>query len=157
MSQYGVGAMLAALCSQQILYGSRGRRRTLRYTACIRLKFTFGTGTKGPFLFFILGVRGEDLQVTVDGDTLRISGVRLAPEPAEVVRLQQMEIATGPFERRLRIPISFDREGVTAHLASTQSGVFSKCFRASAAHALHRSGTYAAALLVGMEPNSRVT
>ena len=65
----------------------------------------------------LAGVRGEDLQVTVDGDTLRISGVRLAPEPAEVVRLQQMEIATGPFERRLRIPISFDREGVTAHLA----------------------------------------
>ena len=65
----------------------------------------------------LAGVRGEDLQVTVDGDTLRISGVRLAPEPAEVVRLHQMEIATGPFERRLRIPISFDREGVTAHLA----------------------------------------
>ena len=65
----------------------------------------------------LAGVRGEDLQVTVDGDTLRISGVRLAPEPADVVRLQQMEIATGPFERRLRIPMTFDREGVTAHLA----------------------------------------
>ncbi|MEE2679576.1 MAG: Hsp20/alpha crystallin family protein [Myxococcota bacterium] len=65
----------------------------------------------------LAGVRGEDLQVTVDGDTLRISGVRLAPEPADVVRLQQMEIATGPFERRLRIPMTFAREGVTAHLA----------------------------------------
>jgi HSP20 family protein len=64
----------------------------------------------------LAGVRGEDLRVTVDGDTLRISGVRLAPEPADVVRLQQMEIATGPFERRLNIAIAFDREGVTAHL-----------------------------------------
>ncbi len=63
------------------------------------------------------GVRGEDLRVTMDGDTLRISGVRLAPEPADVVRLHQMEIATGPFERRLRIAIAFDREGVSAHLA----------------------------------------
>lgn len=63
------------------------------------------------------GVRGEDLKVTVDGDTLRISGARVAPEPADVKRLHQMEIATGPFERRVRIPIPFEREGVTAHLA----------------------------------------
>jgi len=63
------------------------------------------------------GVRGQDLRVTVDGETLRISGVRVAPEPADVTRLHQMEIATGPFERRVRIPIAFDREGVTAHLA----------------------------------------
>jgi HSP20 family molecular chaperone IbpA len=28
-----------------------------------------------------------------------------------------MEIACGPFERRLRIPIPFDRNAVTAHVA----------------------------------------
>ena len=65
----------------------------------------------------LAGVRREDLRVTVDGDTLRISGVRLAPEPADVVRLQQMEIATGPFERHLRIALSFDRDSVTTHLS----------------------------------------
>ena len=65
----------------------------------------------------LAGVRGEDLRVTVDGDVLRIGGVRLAPEPADVRRLHQMEIATGPFERRLRIPMPVEREGVTAHLA----------------------------------------
>ena len=65
----------------------------------------------------LAGVRGEDLRVTVDGETLRISGARVAPEPADVKRLHQMEIATGPFERRLRIPIAFERDGVTAHLA----------------------------------------
>ena len=32
-------------------------------------------------------------------------------------RLLQMEIAAGPFERRLRIAIPFDRENVSAHLA----------------------------------------
>jgi len=65
----------------------------------------------------LAGVRSDDLRVTVDGDSLRIGGVRVAPEPADVRRLHQMEIATGPFERRLRIPIPFERDGVTAHLA----------------------------------------
>ncbi len=65
----------------------------------------------------LAGVRGADLRVTVDGDVLRISGIRQAPKPADVRRLHQMEIATGPFDRRLRIPIPFDREGVSAHLA----------------------------------------
>ena len=65
----------------------------------------------------LAGVRGEDLRVTVDGETLRIAGARAAPEPADVKRLHQMEIATGPFERRLRIPIAFDRDAVSAHLS----------------------------------------
>ena len=58
----------------------------------------------------IAGVRSDDLRVTVDGEELRISGVRRVPERADVQRLHQMEIAAGPFERRLRIPIPFDRE-----------------------------------------------
>jgi HSP20 family protein len=65
----------------------------------------------------LAGVRADDLRVSVDGEALRISGVRMAPKPAEMKRLHQMEIATGPFERRLRIPIGFQREGVTAQLA----------------------------------------
>jgi HSP20 family protein len=65
----------------------------------------------------LAGVRGDDLRVSVDGEALRISGVRVPPEPVEVQRLHQMEIATGPFERRLRIRIAFQREGVTAQLA----------------------------------------
>ena len=65
----------------------------------------------------LAGVRGDDLRVSVDGEALRISGVRMAPEPVEVQRLHQMEIATGPFERRLNVPISFQREAVTAQLA----------------------------------------
>jgi HSP20 family protein len=63
------------------------------------------------------GVRRDDLRVTVDGQDLRIAGVRLASEPSDVRRLHQMEIATGPFDRRVRIPIPFDRDGVGAHLA----------------------------------------
>ena len=60
----------------------------------------------------IAGIRAEDLRVTVDGEELRISGVRRVPERSDVKRLLQMEIAAGPFERRMRIALPFDRENV---------------------------------------------
>ena len=65
----------------------------------------------------IAGVRSQDLNVKVDGQILRIAGIRPAPDGSQVRRLHQMEIASGPFERRLRIPIPFDRNGVSAHVA----------------------------------------
>jgi HSP20 family protein len=65
----------------------------------------------------LAGVHSRDLRVGVDGSELCISGQRVAAESSGVRRLHQMEIATGPFERRLRIPVSFDRERVSAHLA----------------------------------------
>jgi HSP20 family protein len=66
----------------------------------------------------IAGVRGEDLNVKVDGQILRIAGIRSASDASQVSRLHQMEIACGPFERRLRIPIPFDRDRVSAHIAN---------------------------------------
>lgn len=65
----------------------------------------------------LAGVRSEELRVTVDGEELRIRGERRPAEPAGVRRLHRMEIASGPFERLVRVPIPFDRDGVTAHLA----------------------------------------
>jgi HSP20 family protein len=65
----------------------------------------------------IAGVRSQDLSVKVDGQILRIAGIRLAPDGFQVRRLHQMEIASGPFERRLRIPIPFDRNAVSAQIA----------------------------------------
>jgi HSP20 family protein len=65
----------------------------------------------------LAGIRSADVRVSVDGQVLRLSGVRSAPEGEEVQRLHQMEIASGPFERRVRIPINFDRDLVSAHLA----------------------------------------
>jgi HSP20 family protein len=65
----------------------------------------------------LAGVRSSDLRVTVDGSMLRISGVRVSGDSSEVKRLHQMEIATGPFERRVRVPVAFDRERVVAHLS----------------------------------------
>ena len=65
----------------------------------------------------LAGIRSGDVRVSVDGQVLRLSGVRGAPEGEEVKRLHQMEIASGPFERRVRIPVAFDRDRMSAHLA----------------------------------------
>jgi HSP20 family protein len=65
----------------------------------------------------LAGAHSRDLRVGVDGNELRISGRRSVQESNEIHRLYQMEIASGPFERRLRIPVAFDRERVTANLA----------------------------------------
>lgn len=64
----------------------------------------------------LAGVRISDLSVTVDGNLLRISGVRQAASTDGVQRLHQMEIAFGPFERVMRLEVPFERDGVSAHL-----------------------------------------
>ncbi len=64
----------------------------------------------------LAGVRISDLNVTVDGNLLRISGVRQAASTDGVQRLHQMEIAFGPFERVMRLEVPFERDRVSAHL-----------------------------------------
>lgn len=64
----------------------------------------------------IPGVAGEDIQVNVEGDLLRVSGVRKPPAGVAGGRLHQVEIAFGAFERRVQISIPFERTGVTARL-----------------------------------------
>jgi HSP20 family protein len=65
----------------------------------------------------LAGIAGSDLRVAIDGQVLRISGIRRAPERRDLRRLHQMEIATGPFERVVQISLAFERERVSAHLA----------------------------------------
>jgi HSP20 family protein len=62
------------------------------------------------------GVQSDEVRVNLDGDVLRVSGLRRVPSGVEVRRLHQMEIAFGPFERTIRIVQSFERDTVTAHL-----------------------------------------
>ena len=64
----------------------------------------------------LAGVRREDLRVSVDRDRLRIRGVRRPPEDEEVLRLHQMEIAFGPFERTVRVSMPFETDQVSARL-----------------------------------------
>ena len=63
----------------------------------------------------LAGVRRGDLKVTVDHNVLRIKGVREGAGQG-ALHLHQMEIASGPFERRVRVPIEVDSEGVRARL-----------------------------------------
>jgi HSP20 family protein len=64
----------------------------------------------------LAGVSAADLHVSVDGELVRISGVRRAPAGYTVKRLHQVEIAFGPFERTLRINLPFQRDAVEARL-----------------------------------------
>jgi HSP20 family protein len=64
----------------------------------------------------LAGVASADVHVSVDGDVLRIRGVREVRVDRDAQRLHQMEIASGPFERILRIGIPFERGGVSAQL-----------------------------------------
>jgi HSP20 family protein len=65
----------------------------------------------------LAGVRSEDIRVTVDGRTLKVSGIRRGLDRADMRRLLQVEIAAGPFERRVEIPLPFHRDRVAAHLS----------------------------------------
>jgi len=64
----------------------------------------------------LAGVAREELRVTVDANVLHISGERAASGSAEVTTLHQMEIASGPFERRIALPANVDRDRVKARL-----------------------------------------
>ena len=76
----------------------------------------FETATSIVVRLELAGVAGSDLQVTVDGDVLRIRGVRKPRVDRDAQRLHQMEIVSGPFERAIRIGVPFEREGVSAAL-----------------------------------------
>jgi HSP20 family protein len=64
----------------------------------------------------LAGVRQKDVRVNVAGDEVCISGHRATGE-SEAVSLHQMEIAAGPFDRRIQIPVPFERERVRARLS----------------------------------------
>jgi HSP20 family protein len=62
------------------------------------------------------GVRAQDLKLNVDGELLRIRGVRPTRMAEGIRRLHQMEITFGPFESAIRVGIAFDSQAVSAHL-----------------------------------------
>jgi len=58
----------------------------------------------------IAGMKPEEIQVIFEKDTLSISGVRTEPSSSPKVRLHQMEIDYGKFQRTLRIPFPLKTE-----------------------------------------------
>jgi HSP20 family protein len=68
-------------------------------------------------LMEIAGVDRERLEVTLDGNLLRVRGERREPAPAEAkAQLHLMEIDYGPFERAIELPEPPpDAERIEAH------------------------------------------
>jgi len=50
------------------------------------------------------GVGHDDLDVSVDGDVLRVAGYRRLPSVARSAVIHRLEIPHGHFERRIRLP-----------------------------------------------------
>ena len=63
----------------------------------------------------VAGMRKKDINVTMENDVLKISGVRPDFSPTEKTKLHQMEIDYGKFARILKISIPIDTNKITAH------------------------------------------
>lgn len=63
--------------------------------------------------FDLAGVSADDIEITVDGPTLHLAGIRRDTFYGEGVTYQQLEITYSRFERMLRFPCSIE----SAHLA----------------------------------------
>jgi HSP20 family protein len=61
------------------------------------------------------GVSREAIDIVVEGQALRISGVRAEPAITGCLRWHQLEIAYGPFERFIPLPATADVEKVQAN------------------------------------------
>ena len=66
----------------------------------------------------LAGGESAALKVSLDGSAVRVSGVREVDPGVVVQRLHQMEVASGPFDRRIPIPVAFDKTQVSAHLSN---------------------------------------
>ena len=62
----------------------------------------------------VAGVAKEDLSVSLAGQELIIRGLRLPPPPEGLRRFIHLEMGFGRFERRFRLPIPIDPQGVEA-------------------------------------------
>jgi HSP20 family protein len=60
------------------------------------------------------GVHIEDIDISVEGDTLTISGVRSLDELPEDARYHRRERGAGEFRRSVRLPFSVDIEQINA-------------------------------------------
>ena len=68
-------------------------------------------------LLEVSGVDPESLEVTLEGNVLRVQGRRSGPPPRrDCVALHQMEIEYGPFDRLFNVPRDLDGDGAEARL-----------------------------------------
>ena len=60
------------------------------------------------------GVQRDDVEITMDGNVLTISGKREVAETSEDSKVLRSERFSGSFYRRLRLPATIDRDGISA-------------------------------------------
>lgn len=68
----------------------------------------------------LAGVREEEIEIIVSGKTLVIRGERREPQASSKRTYHQMEIAKGPFERGILLPVAVDANETRA---SCQNGI----------------------------------
>ena len=62
----------------------------------------------------LAGIKPKDVEVVVDGDTVRLRGTRNRPSEKTVNRVHHMEIDFGPFSHSIRLPVAIDPEGANS-------------------------------------------
>ena len=62
----------------------------------------------------LAGVAAEDVSLTLTGHELVVRGRRRPPAPEDIRRFVHLEMAYGIFERRFRLSIPIDSQGVEA-------------------------------------------
>jgi HSP20 family protein len=62
----------------------------------------------------LAGVQRDAIEIVIEGEFMRVSGVRHEPEMGACLRWHQMEIAYGPFERVFSLPPETDVDAIGA-------------------------------------------
>ncbi|MCD6378857.1 Hsp20/alpha crystallin family protein [bacterium] len=62
----------------------------------------------------IAGMKGEDINVVTDGHILKISGIRKGVLEPGQKQFHKLEIEIGCFTRKIKLPVSVDRENRSA-------------------------------------------
>jgi HSP20 family protein len=64
------------------------------------------------------GVNAEDLEISVEGDTLSLQGKRKRSLEKEKISYHRREIETGNFSRALALPTKIDLDNISARLSN---------------------------------------
>ena len=58
----------------------------------------------------LAGIKPKEVEVLVEGDTMRLRGKRCRPTDKNIIRVHHMEIDFGPFSNSFRLPVPIDPE-----------------------------------------------
>lgn len=75
---------------------------------------SFETEAGLVLLVELAGVSPDDIDLSVEGKILTLSGFRPDPDGSYKLRLHRIEIDYGPFERRIALPEGLDPNGISA-------------------------------------------